>query len=69
MSTVRDLLGGHRHIIGELRIIGGDKGVFDVTVDGEVLFSKHVEGRHADPGEVLRRFAERYAHDVHPEPS
>jgi len=28
-------------------------GVFDVTVDGKVIFSKKAAGRHAAPGEVL----------------
>lgn len=42
----------------------GTKGVFDVTVDGELLYSKHATGRHAEPGEVLGLFVERYAQDV-----
>ena len=32
--------------------------MFDVTVDGEMLYSKHARGRHAEPGEVLELFAE-----------
>jgi hypothetical protein len=28
--------------------------VFDVTLDGELVFSKKQVGRHAQPGEVLR---------------
>ncbi len=64
MGTVRDLLKAYQHIIEELRVIGGSKGVFDVVVDGEPLFSKHAEGRHAEPGEVLARFEERYAGGV-----
>jgi predicted Rdx family selenoprotein len=28
-------------------------GVFDVTVDGELVFSKKALGRHAVPGEVV----------------
>ena len=28
-------------------------GVFEVTVDGDVVFSKRTIGRHAQPGEVL----------------
>jgi hypothetical protein len=28
--------------------------VFEVNVDGEVVFSKQKAGRHAEPGEVLR---------------
>jgi len=29
-------------------------GVFEVTVDGSLVFSKKALGRHATPGEVLR---------------
>jgi selenoprotein W-related protein len=29
-------------------------GVFEVTVDGRLAFSKKALGRHAEPGEVLR---------------
>jgi len=28
--------------------------VFEVTVDGRLVFSKKTLGRHAEPGEVLR---------------
>lgn len=63
---MRDLLGSYQHIIEDLRIIGGEKGVFDVVVDGDVLFSKHAEGRHAEPGEVLERFVRKYARGVRP---
>ena len=31
----------------------GSAGVFDVVIDGETIYSKHVTGRHAEPGEVL----------------
>ena len=30
-----------------------DKGRFEVTLDGELLFSKAALGRHAEPGEVV----------------
>lgn len=30
-----------------------DKGRFEVTLDGEVIFSKAELGRHAEPGEVV----------------
>lgn len=48
----------YQHVIESLTFTMGSKGVFDVTVDGEVLYSKHAEGRHAEPGEVLGRFAD-----------
>jgi hypothetical protein len=28
--------------------------VFEVTVDGTLMFSKKAAGRHAEPGEVVR---------------
>ena len=64
MSATSDLLGSYQHIIDRVVLITGDKGVFDVVVDGEPLYSKKVEGRHARPGEVLARFTERYAAGV-----
>jgi len=35
-------------------LIKGDKGIFDVVADGKLVFSKHVEGRFPNPGEVVR---------------
>jgi len=31
---------------------GGSKGRFEVTLDGELIFSKASLGRHAEPGEI-----------------
>ena len=36
-------------------------GVFEVAVDGYLLFSKKALGRHAEPGEVLGLMAKRLA--------
>jgi len=59
VSATRDLLYHYPHVIDELRLVTGSKGVFDVAVDGEVIFSKDAEGRHANPGEVLERVRAR----------
>ena len=59
MSATRDLLHDYQHVIEELRLVTGSGGVFEVVVDGEVLFSKQAEGRHAEPGEVLTRFRDQ----------
>ncbi len=64
MSAARDLLFSYQHVIEELRLVTGSKGVFDVVVDDDVLFSKGVEGRHAEPGEVLERFRATLEPDV-----
>ena len=64
MSAAHDLLRDYQHVIAELRLITGSKGIFDVIVDGETLYSKHSTGRHAEPGEVLELFRTRYAQGV-----
>jgi selT/selW/selH-like putative selenoprotein len=37
----------------EVSLIKGSAGVFEVTVDGVLVFSKRKVGRHAQPGEVV----------------
>jgi len=37
----------------EIKLIPGSGGVFEVTVDGGMIFSKKRVGRHAQPGEVV----------------
>ncbi len=37
----------------ETKLIKGDNGIFDVEVDGKMIFSKHKEGRFPDEDEVL----------------
>jgi selT/selW/selH-like putative selenoprotein len=37
----------------EARDIAGSKGQFDVLRDGELVFSKHAEGRFPEEGEIL----------------
>ena len=64
MSAAHDLLRDYQRIIAELCLITGSKGIFDVIVDGETLYSKHSTGRHAEPGEVLDLFRTRYAQGV-----
>ena len=64
MSTASDLLTNYQHVIESLTLTTGSKGVFNVTVDGEVLYSKHAIGRHAEPGEVLDLFSEGPARGV-----
>ncbi|MBA3344722.1 MAG: hypothetical protein H0T44_05390 [Gemmatimonadales bacterium] len=37
----------------EVRLIQSSGGVFEVTVEGNLVFSKKALRRHADPGEVI----------------
>lgn len=46
---------GEREIeycIGSWKLIPSKGGVFEVVVNGELVFSKKALGRHAEPGEV-----------------
>jgi predicted Rdx family selenoprotein len=64
VSAARDILSDYQHVVESLTLTTGSGGVFDVTVDGELLYSKGEEGRHAEPGEVVGRFEDRYGEGV-----
>lgn len=40
-------------------MLPSSKGRFEVSLDGELIFSKAGLGRHAQPGEVVRLLEER----------
>ncbi len=42
----------------EIKLIEASGGLFEVTVDGNLVFSKQALGRHAEDGEVLRLMVE-----------
>ena len=42
----------------KVKLIESSGGLFEVTVDGNLVFSKQELGRHAEDGEVLRLMAE-----------
>jgi len=58
VSATADLLSNYQHVIESLTLTTGSAGVYDVTVDGELIYSKAETGRHAEPGEVLELFTE-----------
>jgi len=64
VSAASDLLTNYQHIIADLRLVTGDNGVFNVTVDGDLIYSKAQTGRHAEPGEVLDLFTDLMGSDV-----
>jgi selT/selW/selH-like putative selenoprotein len=37
----------------EVDLIEGEKGIFDVAVDGELVFSKHAAGRFPEEKEIV----------------
>jgi predicted Rdx family selenoprotein len=56
VSVTKELLTDHQHRIESLTLVTGSKGVFDVDVDGETIYSKATTGRKPEPGEVLSAF-------------
>ena len=37
----------------DVRLVQSSGGVFEVTVDGDLIFSKKALRRHAEPGEIV----------------
>ncbi|MDE0700362.1 MAG: hypothetical protein F4Y27_13775 [Acidimicrobiaceae bacterium] len=62
MSAAKDLLSNYQHVIQRLTLTTGSQGVFDVTVDGDLIFSKDQAGRHDEPGEILGLFEKSVGH-------
>jgi selenoprotein W-related protein len=48
-----ELLKHYEHLIEEIKIVPSDGGKFEVTVNGQLLYSKVSTHRHAAPGEIL----------------
>jgi selenoprotein W-related protein len=53
VSLTEELLKHYEHLIEELKLVPSDGGRFEVTVNGQLLYSKLEKHRHAEPGEVL----------------
>ena len=53
MSLVDELLKEYEHVIESVALFPSDGGRFEVTVNGELVFSKLQAKRHAEAGEVL----------------
>jgi selenoprotein W-related protein len=41
-----------------LKVVPSEGGRFEVSLDGELIYSKLATGRHAEPGEVTRLITE-----------
>jgi selenoprotein W-related protein len=53
VSLAEELLKNYEHLIESLVLIPSDGGRFEVTINGQLLYSKLELHRHAEPGEVL----------------
>jgi selenoprotein W-related protein len=48
-----EVLRGWAPVIAELELVPSSGGRFEVTLDGELLYSKAATGRHAHDGEIV----------------
>ena len=64
MAAARDLFTNYQHVIEDITFTTGGDSVFDVRVDGELVFSKHELGRLAEDGEILGIFRNIVGPDV-----
>ena len=53
MSLTDELLKNYEHVIETIMLVPSEGGRFEVTVNGQLLYSKLQLHRHAEPGEVL----------------
>lgn len=58
------MLTGWAPVIEGVDLIPSSKGRFEVTLDGELIFSKAALGRHAEPGEIAGIVRERVGPEV-----
>jgi selenoprotein W-related protein len=59
LKAAGDLLSAYEDRIAHVTLIPSWDGVFEVVVDGALVFSKRRLGRHAQPGELVRIIGER----------
>ena len=52
MSLTNELLSRWAPIMRAVELQSGSHGVFEISLDGEVVFSKKASGRFPKPGEV-----------------
>jgi len=53
VSLADDLLKQFEHLIESLTLVPSDGGKFEVSVNGQLIFSKLQTQRHAEPGEIV----------------
>ena len=54
MSLVDELLKSYEHVIESVALIPSDEGRFEVSVNGQLVFSKLQLKRHAEAGEIVK---------------
>lgn len=57
--VAEEILHDYHPQVESVTLVPSSGGVFEVSVDGELIYSKKQTGRHAEEGEVRRLFGER----------
>ena len=52
-------MNGWAPIIRDIRLVSSSKGRFEVTLDGDLIYSKAALGRHANAGEIAKMVEQR----------
>jgi len=59
VSLAGELLGRWAPIIRAVELVSASHGRFDISLDGELVFSKKASGRFPKPGEVAGQFEKK----------
>ena len=59
MSLAGELLSRWAPIMRTVELVSGSRGRFEITLDGDLVFSKMAAGRFPKPGEVARLFEQK----------
>ena len=59
VDLTRELVDGWAHQLREIRLVPSSGGRFEVSVDGDLIFSKAALDRHAEPGEIAALISAR----------
>ncbi len=54
-----ELLKNFESDVASVKLVPSDGGRFEVSVDGNLVYSKMRSGRHAEPGEIEKLIARR----------
>ena len=59
MSLAGELLGRWAPIMRAVELVSASHGRFEISLDGELVFSKKASGRFPKPGEVAGQFEKK----------
>jgi len=57
VSLAEELLKNYEHVIETLTLVPSDGGRFEVSVNGQLIYSKLKTNRHPEAGEILNSIA------------